>query len=149
MKSCFDAFLGRRIRPIRRKVLIATLVAAMGVFSACSAPDDASTERLPPHPPPPPAPPVEFAGGEALFVVNCASCHGQFARGTTIGPPLAHVVYEPNHHADAAFVLAARNGVVQHHWNFGNMPPQPQVTDHQIAAIVGYVRWVQRQAGVY
>jgi hypothetical protein len=58
-------------------------------------------------------------------------------------------VYVPGHHSDQAFYLAARNGVAAHHWRFGNMPPQPQVSAADISAIVRYVRWVQREAGVY
>ncbi|MGH7719945.1 MAG: c-type cytochrome, partial [Gemmatimonadaceae bacterium] len=107
----------------------------------------------PPPPPaagmsPPPATPAEHRAGEQLFGANCVSCHGQWARGTAQGPPLVHVFYEPAHHGDAAFHLAARNGVVAHHWNFGDMPPQPQLTTEQMTAVIGYVRWLQRAAGI-
>ena len=61
--------------------------------------------------------------GQAVFQRSCAICHGTLAGGTDQGPPLVHKIYEPSHHADAAFVLAAKRGVTQHHWNFGNMPP--------------------------
>jgi hypothetical protein len=59
-----------------------------------------------------------------------------------------HAVYRPGHHGDEAFALAVRRGVVAHHWRFGNMPPQPQVSDSQITPIVAYVRWLQRSAGI-
>ena len=96
----------------------------------------------------PPATPAEHLEGERLFTANCARCHGAGARGTELGPPLVHIIYEPNHHSDAAFYLAARKGVVAHHWKFGDMPPQPQVNREQLAMIIAYVRWLQRNAGI-
>ncbi len=86
--------------------------------------------------------------GERLFSQNCAACHGEQARGTKQGPPLVHKIYEPSHHSDAAFVSAARNGSKQHHWPFGDMPAQPQVTEVQVKAITAYVRVLQREAGI-
>lgn len=95
-----------------------------------------------------PPPPTALREGEALFAANCARCHGRAGGGSPLGPPLAHRVYEPSHHADAAFHLAVRRGVVAHHWRFGDMPAQPQLTDEQVTQIVAYVRWVQRGVGV-
>lgn len=93
--------------------------------------------------------PAEHQQGEALFEASCASCHGESALGTEQGPPLVHIIYEPNHHGDAAFILAAERGVRAHHWGFGDMLPVPGVTREEVAQIVGYVRWLQREAGVY
>jgi len=86
--------------------------------------------------------------GKAAFDANCATCHGVNASGTNKGPPLVHEIYNPGHHADGAFYLAAKLGVRQHHWSFGNMPPQPQVTQEQIAGIVRYVRELQAANGI-
>jgi mono/diheme cytochrome c family protein len=88
------------------------------------------------------------AEGKVLFGQNCSVCHGPVGDGTTQGPPLVNIIYEPNHHADAAFFLAVRNGVRAHHWRFGDMAPLPGVTDETVQAIVGYVRWMQRQVGI-
>lgn len=93
--------------------------------------------------------PAEHQQGEALFEASCASCHGESALGTAQGPPLIHIIYEPNHHGDAAFILAAERGVRAHHWGFGDMPPVPGVAREGVAQIVGYVRWLQREAGVF
>lgn len=86
--------------------------------------------------------------GKALFEAECAACHGQAGGGTDKGPPLVHDIYNPGHHADLAFVMAARNGVRAHHWPFGDMPPRPQVTEAQINAIIRYVRELQQANGI-
>lgn len=95
-------------------------------------------------------PPLSDAAksGKVAFDANCASCHGTNASGTDKGPPLVHDFYNPGHHADGAFFLAAKLGVRQHHWGFGNMPPQPRVTERQLAAIVRYVRELQIANGI-
>jgi YHS domain-containing protein len=43
---------------------------------------------------------------------------------------------------------AVRRGVPRHHWPFGDMPAQPQVTDDQLAQIVRYVRELQQANGI-
>ena len=87
--------------------------------------------------------------GEEDFNANCAACHGKNAAGTNSGPPLIHRIYEPNHHADIAFKLAAQRGVRAHHWNFGNMPPQAQIKDYELVRIVTYVRELQKANGIF
>jgi len=78
--------------------------------------------------------------GKTAFDANCARCHGANGAGTDRGPPLINDIYNPGHHGDGAFFRAAQLGVPQHHWPFGDMPPQPQVSDRQIAEIVRYIR---------
>lgn len=85
--------------------------------------------------------------GEAAFNENCASCHGERLVGTDQGPPLLHRVYVPGHHGDAAFYSAAKIGVRQHHWNFGNMPPLPDVSDGTMKSIIAYIRSIQSVNG--
>lgn len=88
--------------------------------------------------------------GESAFNLTCAACHGVNAVGIEgRGPPLVHRIYEPNHHADAAFVLAVRNGVRSHHWRFGDMPPVDGVTPEQLDAIIAYIRTLQRANGIF
>lgn len=87
------------------------------------------------------------ATGEPLYQANCASCHGSDLRGTDMGPSHLSIVYEPNHHGDAAFLLAVRNGSPQHHWGFGDMEPIEGLTDDEILAITAYVREQQRLEG--
>lgn len=86
--------------------------------------------------------------GERSFNAVCADCHGTNAAGTDRGPPLVHDIYNPGHHADEAFFRAARFGVRRHHWPYGDMPPQPEVGDDQLRAIVRYVRELQSANGI-
>ncbi|TVO59722.1 c-type cytochrome [Denitromonas halophila] len=86
--------------------------------------------------------------GKPLFEKNCASCHGVQLDGSDKGPPLVHRIYEPSHHGDIAFQLAAKNGTRAHHWQFGDMLPVPGVTPDDVAHITAYVRMHQRRAGI-
>ncbi|MCB1334776.1 MAG: cytochrome c [Roseivivax sp.] len=90
---------------------------------------------------------AEAQEGERYFNAVCAACHGQNGLGTEQGPPLVHDIYNPGHHADMAFLMAAQNGVRAHHWRFGNMPPQ-QVTRAEVARIVAYIRELQQANGI-
>jgi hypothetical protein len=48
-----------------------------------------------------------------------------------------------------AFQRAAENGVRAHHCEFGNMPKIEGVTPADVEQITRYVRWLQREAGIY
>ena len=93
--------------------------------------------------------PAELQPGEAKFNAHCSGCHGPQGAGTQQGPPLVHKIYEPNHHGDAAFQRAATLGVKAHHWEFGNMPKIDGVTSADVEQITVYIRWLQRQAGIF
>ena len=98
----------------------------------------------PPTPPgrPPAPPPVTLVerpgatGGEALYVVKCAMCHGPDGMGTGLlgrNPEVAQL--EARDNLTAPFVvLAARNGI-------GNMPaiPRGEVSDEEMQAIAEYL----------
>ncbi len=86
--------------------------------------------------------------GQKAFDENCARCHGARGSGTGKGPPLIHDHYNPGHHPDGAFHAAAARGVRQHHWQFGNMPAQPQVSKSQMVTIIRYIRELQRANGI-
>jgi mono/diheme cytochrome c family protein len=86
--------------------------------------------------------------GELAYVERCARCHGPRGAGSVSGPALVHSVYRPAHHADAAFLVAVRRGVRAHHWSFGDMPPQAEVTDREVADIIRYVRELQKANGI-
>ena len=87
--------------------------------------------------------------GKRGFEAKCADCHGVNAAGRNgVAPPLVHKTYEPSHHGDVAFLLAAKNGVRAHHWRFGNMPPVEGLADADLKMIVAYVRELQRANGI-
>jgi mono/diheme cytochrome c family protein len=97
--------------------------------------------------------PVAFSDqeqiGQRAYKAACSACHGLNAQGReSIAPPLVHRIYEPSHHGDMAFVLAAQNGVRAHHWKFGNMPAVEGVTRADVLNIVTYVRALQRENGI-
>ena len=125
--------------------LLGVCLTACVVLSAACKRDESSRELAQLTLPPTPA---EHREGDSLFAANCASCHGESGRGSAQGPPLLHIIYEPGHHSDASFVLAARQGVAAHHWRFGNMPPQPQVDSVALRKVIAYVRWAQQQVGI-
>jgi len=95
-----------------------------------------------------PAYSAKAATGKRTFDANCAQCHGTNALGSEKGPPLIHQIYNPGHHADESFFRAVKGGVRRHHWNFGDMPPQPQVKNTQVEEIVAYVRQLQAANGI-
>lgn len=87
--------------------------------------------------------------GKQAFDAICAACHGTNGAGKVdAGPPLVHVIYEPNHHGDMAFYMAVENGVRAHHWPFGNMPRQEGLTRGDVTNIIAYVRELQRANGI-
>ena len=86
--------------------------------------------------------------GAQLFADNCARCHGDAADGTNMGPPLVHRLYEPGHHPDFSFQNAVKNGVISHHWEFGDMPPVAGLTEDEVTQIIAYVRDLQREGGI-
>jgi mono/diheme cytochrome c family protein len=87
--------------------------------------------------------------GKKLYDKNCASCHGATLRGTKQGPTFLHRIYHPGHHADGSFYLAVKRGVRQHHWKFGNMKPLNKVDQRMVSSIIQYVRFMQKQAGIF
>lgn len=87
--------------------------------------------------------------GKLAFDSICADCHGPNAVGQAgVAPPLVHKIYEPSHHGNESFQRAVALGVRQHHWPFGNMPPVEGLTRGDVAAIIDYVRELQRANGI-
>ena len=87
--------------------------------------------------------------GKKFYEVKCVACHGENAAGQNgVAPPLVHKIYEPSHHSDASFMLAAQRGVRAHHWKFGDMPPIKGLTQGDVKMIATYVRELQRENGI-
>ncbi|MFP3882546.1 MAG: c-type cytochrome [Actinomycetota bacterium] len=121
------------MRRLTGTLIVALLVAACGGNATESTPPAQDAELV--------------AQGEELFQANCAQCHGFDLRGTNTGPSLLSEVYEPSHHGDGAFLVAVQSGSPQHHWNFGDMPPVPGLSEEDVEAIVAFVRERQRVEG--
>ena len=85
--------------------------------------------------------------GTAVYAQHCASCHGPALEGSSTGPPLLSIVYEPGHHPDESFRSAIRNGVSAHHWDFGPMPIVRGLSDAEVDAVIAHVRSVQESEG--
>ena len=93
--------------------------------------------------------PFKYMTGMQKYQKMCSVCHGKWAAGTKQGPPLLHPFYKPSHHSDVTFYRAALKGVKAHHWKFGDMPPIKGATKEDLDAIVPFVRWFQREKGLY
>ena len=137
------------MRPLKRWLVSGSIVAALVVAAALARryADDAAR----------PGPirgllvpnlSATAAAGQQAFAERCAACHGPDGAGTVVGPPLVHPIYRQAHHADITFTLAVRRGVVAHHWGFGDMPPQPTVTEREVLTITQYMREVQAANGI-
>lgn len=86
--------------------------------------------------------------GGKLFQANCATCHGVNIAGSKQGPPLVHKLYRPGHHADLTIHWAVKDGVKQHHWHFGDMPPVPGLSPNDVGHIISYIRSEQRLSDI-
>jgi mono/diheme cytochrome c family protein len=93
--------------------------------------------------------PFKFAIGKKKYQQMCSVCHGEWLGGSKMGPPLMHGFYKPSHHGDPAFYRAAMKGVQAHHWKFGNMAPVNGITRKDMDSIVPFIRWLQKEKGLY
>ena len=124
---------------VRRATLTAPTRVLAAVFLTVVAlgPTACATDKRPPDP-------DAVAAGATLYEQSCASCHGSDLRGTDKGPPHLSEVYASDHHSDDSFRSAITNGAPSHHWDFGDMPPVPSLSDEDITSILAFVR--QQQA---
>lgn len=125
-------------------LLIMCISASMILFAGCNTDDESPATQ-------PPAKidrgPTVY-NGEESFQNRCAVCHGQQADGTATGPPLVNRLYEIGHHPNFSFHNAVNKGVIAHHWNFGDMPPIPNVEPAEVDAIICHIRDLQRAEGI-
>lgn len=97
-----------------------------------------------------PDPGAEHTSGRNIYEENCMACHGAALGGVKgVGPPFIHSYYAPGHHSDLAFSRAVSQGVIAHHWQFGDMPPVKSINPDQSKDVIGYIRMVQRANGIY
>ena len=137
-----------QIEPIRfLSMQFRTLISLAAISLSGCSPLDEDERRARMYLPPASYVPSMERGG-FVFKQNCATCHGIDAKGGPTGPPLVHSIYSRDHHADLAIHWAVRDGVNQHHWHFGNMPPQKHVSPKRVSDIVLWIREMQRRAGI-
>jgi len=128
------------------RIRVNLLVINMLILTACDAVDP-EQRRKALHLPPPGFKGVAIEG-EKLFQQYCGNCHGTQGEGSNQGPPLVNKIYRPAHHADLAFHIAVRDGVKQHHWQYGDMQSQPSITPEDTAHIIAFVRQKQQLSGI-
>ena len=121
---------------LRRATIVLALAGITAALAACGSDGDSRVDEL-----------ATDADGATVYAARCASCHGDDLRGTDRGPSHLSIVYEPGHHDDVSYRAAIRNGVRQHHWPFGDMPPVEDITDAQIEEVIGFIRGEQRRLG--
>jgi mono/diheme cytochrome c family protein len=126
-----------RLVPVLVPVAVVVVAAAVALLIATGGSEDAE--------PPADGSPEQLALGEQVFARSCATCHGEGARGGLAGPPLVHEIYASDHHPDSSFRMAIARGVQPHHWDFAPMPPIPGLDEHEVDAVIAYVRSVQRE----
>ncbi len=131
---------------MRASTRITLLGAAALLLAACGESGDA--ERLARLGLPAADYRADATRGATTYADKCRDCHGPAGRGSDKGPPLVHGYYVPGHHADLAFYRAVKDGVVQHHWEFGDMPAQPDVAPERVADVIAYVRDLQQKQGL-
>ena len=87
--------------------------------------------------------------GQKSYEANCASCHGRNAAGQkVVAPPLVHVIYEPGHHGNEVVSAGGRPGGPCPPLAFRGHAAGRGLTRGDVAAIVAYVRELQRANGI-
>jgi len=87
--------------------------------------------------------------GRNIVNAQCTECHGvDGLGGSRKGPPLLHPMYRFDVYPDYHFKRVLKEGRPEHHWRFGPMPAQPQLSEADANAIIAYVRAVHNANGV-
>ena len=96
------------------------------------------------QPPPPDGGRDRMAGGERTFLGTCAACHQRDATGLgTVFPPLADSDYlMADRERAIRIVLEGLSGPIEVNGRRfdGTMPPFANLTDHEVANVLSYVR---------
>jgi mono/diheme cytochrome c family protein len=89
--------------------------------------------------------PEEYLSGQEYFHKVCAICHGADARGGNRAPSLLQEMFRSTKFSNQKIANTILNGSKS-----GAMPSQKQrVNDLQIREIIKYIRFSQREAGMY
>jgi len=89
--------------------------------------------------------PEEYVAGQTYFHQVCAKCHGADAAGGNKAPTFLQEKFHPKNISNGNIAKTILNGS-----SSGAMPSQKnKVNDEQIREIIKYIRYSQREAGVY
>ena len=89
--------------------------------------------------------PEEYVAGQKYFHQVCANCHGMDAAGGNKAPTFLQEKFHPTNFTNGKIAKTILNGS-----SSGAMPSQKnKVNDEQIREIIKYIRYSQREAGVY
>ena len=89
--------------------------------------------------------PAVLEQGKALYIKNCAACHGETGKGD--GPGAGVLKPPPRDHTDKAYMSTLTDKEIADIIKMGGaikgkplMPSHPQFKDDQLQALVAYVR---------
>lgn len=89
--------------------------------------------------------PAVLEQGKALYIKNCAACHGETGKGD--GPGAGVLKPPPRDHTDKAYMSTLTDKQIADIIKMGGaikgkplMPSHPQFKDDQLQALVAYVR---------
>ena len=89
--------------------------------------------------------PDDYVAGQKYFHQVCAKCHGPDAAGGSKAPTFLQEKFHPTNFPNGRIAKTILNGS-----SSGAMPSQKnKVNDEQIREIIKYIRYSQREAGVY
>jgi hypothetical protein len=88
--------------------------------------------------------PEEYLCGQKYFHEVCATSHGIDAGGENGAPSFLQGIIHPTKISNQKIANTVLNGSKS-----GSMPSQKKVNDMQIREIIKYIRFSQREAGVY
>ncbi len=113
-----------RRSPIFRFLLLASALFLMGGVYSLATPATSSAA---------PAAPAEVAQGQALFTMNCSSCHGMQGQGTSQGPDIRNAGAAAAHFQVSSGRMPMANQGVQSRRKVNTF------TDAEVKAIADYV----------
>jgi mono/diheme cytochrome c family protein len=89
--------------------------------------------------------PEDYLSGQVYYHKVCAMCHGADAGGGNRAPTFLQAVFHPTKFSNQKIANTILNGSKS-----GSMPSQKnRVNDLQIRQIIKYIRFSQREAGIY
>jgi mono/diheme cytochrome c family protein len=132
---------------MKKTVLLLPAVAVLAVAAACLS--QASSNPSPDKPVS--VSPAVLEQGKTLYQKNCAGCHGETGKGD--GPGAGIFKPPPRDHTDRAYMSTLTDKQMADVIKMGGamkgkplMPSHPQFKDHELSALVMYIRSLSEPA---